>query len=102
VPTYILGPGYQIKSVLWEVPPPEYPGIEGDAIWVKSDAGESVYVLFNGIWVEYWKFSGPAPVTTHQKPSTVDRARYPKDCPKCKSPAYEGFNGRDCSNKACR
>jgi hypothetical protein len=31
----------------------------------------------------------------------VNRAHYPKDCPKCGSPAYLGLTW-DCSNKACK
>ena len=32
----------------------------------------------------------------------IDRGKYPHDCTKCGSPAFEGFNLVDCSNSECR
>lgn len=37
-----------------------------------------------------------------QLPPTIDRSRYPWDCPKCKSPAYLSLFHWDCSNRSCK
>lgn len=31
--------------------------------------------------------------------SSIDRQRYPSECPRCKSPAYVGLNAIECSRR---